>query len=232
MKTPFWFLFCFGYLGQLISCLKCDVDGQVVRLLFLQHILILFLNIFPARSQQLLKLSVLFPSYKRGRKSPEHKRDAGTCSVSSYTCSRHIPLPQASLRATRTWEIPLNINLLSMKYTDLGKRIYLRYFISVKDLNLRAHRKQLLSYFGEVICEFKEHWTQHANQYPPVKGKSSQEEFKRSPRLNSFYLRICKYICVGNKGIAINMCSNDIHRGLFSISSFFSFPCTPSRDST
>lgn len=108
--------------------------------------------------------------------------------------------------------------------TQIWERIYLWQFISVKGLKLKALRKRLLSYFGEVIWGFKKCWTQHASQDPPVKGKSGQEEFKQGPRLNSYYLWICKCICVGNKGIAINMCSNDIHRGLFSTSSFFPSP--------
>lgn len=120
--------------------------------------------------------------------------------------------------------------------TQIWERIYLQWFISVKGLNLKALRKQLLSYFGEVIRGFKEHWTQHGNQDPPVKGKSSKEEFKQSPCLNSYYLWIWKYICVGNKGIAINVLKwhplYDIHcmtsRELFFTSSFLpSLPHPP-----
>lgn len=43
----------------------------------------------------------------------------------------------------------------------------------LKDLELKGARKQLLSYFGEVIWGLKWYWTQYANQDPPVKGKSN-----------------------------------------------------------
>lgn len=121
VKPPFWFLFCFGYLGQLFTCLKCGMNGKVVRWFFLQHILGLFLNICSARSQQLLQLSVLFPSYKCGRKSPEHKEMQELAQFHPM----HF-LPQESLMPPESEKYHRTFNLLSLKYTDSGKRIYLR----------------------------------------------------------------------------------------------------------